>query len=158
MTNFLGEYECKIDAKGRIMLPVALKKQVSPEAQERFVINRGIEKHLVLYPMNEWKKITEEINKLNLFVQKNRIFMRKFHNGATELDLDNTGRLLLPKGLMDYAGVDKDIVLFAYANRIEVWAKEEYDKMLNADDGDFASLAEDVMGDKKRKEGQDDIS
>ena len=158
MTNFLGEYECKIDAKGRVMLPVALKKQVSPEAQERFVINRGIEKHLVLYPMNEWKKITEEINKLNLFVQKNRIFMRKFHNGATELDLDNTGRLLLPKGLIDYAGVDKDIVLFAYASRIEVWAKEEYDRMLNADDGDFASLAEEVMGDKKKKEGQDDVS
>jgi len=84
--------------------------------------------------------------------------MRKFHNGATELDLDNTGRLLLPKSLMDYAGVDKDVVLFAYANRIEVWAKEEYDKMLNADDGDFASLAEDVMGDKKRKEGGDDLS
>ncbi len=158
MTNFLGEYECRIDAKGRIMLPVALKKQVSPEAQERFVLNRGIEKHLVLYPMNEWKKITEEINKLNLFVQKNRMFMRKFHNGASELDLDASGRLLLPKSLMEYAGVDKDIVLFAYANRIEVWAKEEYDRMLNEDQGDFASLAEEVMGDKKRKEDGDDLS
>lgn len=156
MSNFLGEFECKVDPKGRILLPSNLKKQISPAAEEKFVINRGFEKHLVLYPMNEWKEISEEVNKLNLYVKKNRDFVRKFHNGATELQLDNTSRLLLPKGLMEYAGIDKEIVLFAFANRIEVWAKAEYDRMINEDSADFGSLAEEVMG--KTKGGPDDIS
>lgn len=158
MTNFLGEFECKVDAKGRILLPANLKKQLSPAAEEKFVLNRGFEKHLVLYPMNEWKVISEQVNKLNLYVKKNRDFIRKFHNGATELQLDNTSRLLLPKPLLEYAGVDKDLVLFAYANRIEVWAREEYDKMMNDDTEDFASLAEEVMGKPVKGEEADGVS
>ena len=146
MSNFIGEYECKVDAKGRVLLPAGLKKQISPDAQEKFVLNRGFEKHLTLYPMNEWKVISAEVNKLNLFVKKNRTFHRMFHNGATEIELDNTSRFLIPKNLMDYAGIDKDIVLFAYSNRIEVWSKAEYDRMLNDDSVDFSSLAEEVMG------------
>jgi MraZ protein len=157
MANFLGEYECKIDAKGRIMLPSALKKQLSSAAQEKFVMNRGFEKHLVLYPMNEWQTISEEVNKLNLYVKKNRDFVRKFNNGATELELDNTNRLLFPKRLMEYAGIDKDVILFAYANRIEVWSKAEYDAMMNDDSEGFADLAEEVMG-KVNKGGDTDVS
>lgn len=156
MANFLGEYECKIDAKGRVMLPSALKKQLSPAAQEKFVMNRGFEKHLVLYPMNEWQTISEEVNKLNLYVKKNRDFVRRFNNGATEIELDNTNRLLFPKRLMEYAGIDKDVILFAYANRIEVWSKAEYDAMMNDDSEDFADLAEEVMGNGKK--GDDDVS
>jgi MraZ protein len=155
MANFLGEFECKIDVKGRILLPSNLKKQLSPAAEEKFVVNRGFEKHLVLYPMNEWKIISEQVNKLNLYVKKNRDFIRRFHNGATELELDNTSRLLIPKPLQEYAGIDRDVVLFAFANRIEVWAKAEYDRMMNEDSGDFASLAEEVMG-KPSKGGEGD--
>jgi MraZ protein len=157
MTGFLGEFECKMDAKGRFLLPANLKKQLNPAAQEKFVVNRGFEKHLVLYPMDEWKTISEQVNKLNLYVKKNRDFVRRFHNGATELELDNTSRLLIPKSLQDYAGIDKDIVLFAYANRIEIWSKAEYDRMMNESPDDFASLAEEVMG-KAQKGGNDEIS
>jgi MraZ protein len=152
MSNFIGEFICKIDAKGRVVLPSGLKKQVSPEAKEKFVVNRGFEKHLVLYPMNEWNTISAEVNKLNLYVKKNRDFVRKFMNGATDLELDNVGRFLLPKRLTEYAGIDNEVVLFAYANRVEIWAKSEYEKLMKDDTEDFASLAEDVMGNSKKEE------
>lgn len=149
MTQFLGEYECKLDPKGRLMLPAGLKKQLSPEAQDRFVINRGFEKCLVLYPLNEWKVISDEVNQLNLYAKKNREFARYFFRGASELSLDATSRLLLPKSLLEYASIDKEIVLFAYSNRIEVWSKSNYDAMLNDEPEDFANLAEEVMGKTK---------
>jgi MraZ protein len=146
MSNFLGEYECRLDAKGRLIIPSALKKQLSPDAQERFVINRGFEKHLNLYPLNEWKSIAARIGQLNLFVKRHRDFVRKFNNGASELEMDAANRILISKGLLDYAGIEKDVVLFAYANRIEVWSKTEYDKVLNENEEAYSDLAEEVMG------------
>ena len=103
MTNLIGEFECKIDAKGRLMLPAGLKRQISPEAQDKFVVNRGFENCLVLYPLNEWKEISDEVNQLNLYNKKNRDFVRYFYRGATELALDATNRLLFPKQLLAYA-------------------------------------------------------
>jgi MraZ protein len=150
MLNLIGEYDCRLDPKGRIMLPSALKKQIPPEAEERFVINRGFEKCLVIYPMNEWKNISEDINRLNLYVKKNRDFVRYFQRGATELKLDGNSRLLLPKTLLDYAGIGKDIILFAYSNRIEVWDMKTYNTLLTDEPEDFAKLAEDVMGNKEK--------
>ena len=146
MANFLGEYECKLDSKSRILLPAALKKQFPPEAQECFVINRGFEKHLVLYPRNVWDRISAQINGLNFFVEKNRKFARYFYRGATELRLDGQGRLLLPKRLLAYAGIDEDIVMLAYHDRIEVWAGAVYNQMIEEEPEDFAHLAEDIMG------------
>ena len=115
-------------------------------------MNRGFEGCLVLYPQNEWDSITKEMANLNLFVARNRKFYRQFHNGATPLSLDGTGRLLIPKGLMGFAGLKKDAVLFAYANRIEVWAKDRYEAVMNEDPEDFADLAEQVMGGGKPME------
>jgi MraZ protein len=147
MEGFVGEFGCRLDAKARLAVPSALKKQLDPSAQESFVINRGFEGCLVMYPMNEWNRITVRLKKLNLFVAKNRKFYRQFHNGAQPVTLDSNGRVLMPKSLMDYAGVEKDVVLFAYADRIEVWSKERYEKEMDAGMDDFADLAEDVMGD-----------
>lgn len=152
MANLIGEYDCKLDAKGRIMMPSALKKQISPEANNSFVINRGFERCLVLYPQDVWKVITEEINDLNLYNKKNRDFARYFYRGATELQPDTSNRLLLPKPLLSYAGMQKDVVLFAYSNRIEVWSKEIYDGLMTSEPEDFASLAEEVMGRKSAGE------
>jgi len=146
MTNFIGEFDCKLDAKGRLMLPSSLRKQLDPAAEESFVMNRGFEKCLVLYPKNDWKYISEEVNKLNQYVKKNREFIRYFYRGASELGLDGTGRLLFPKRLMDYAGIKKEVVLFAHGNRIEVWDKDAYDNLLTDEPDEFASLAEEVMG------------
>jgi MraZ protein len=155
MAGFIGEFPCTVDAKGRFLLPVALKKQVPAREQKRFVIHRGIEKHLVIYTKREWENISGEVNQLNLYVKKNREFIRKFNRGATDMDLDGTNRLLLPKTLMDYAGITKDIVLFAYGNRIEVWSQTEYNRMMKDDGGDFAKLAEEVMGRKNQSDAGD---
>lgn len=148
MAGFIGEFPCTVDAKGRFLLPASLKKQIPAKEQKRFVVHRGIEKHLVIYTQREWSKISEEVNQLNLYVRKNREFIRKFNRGATEIELDNTNRLLLPKVLMEYSGIDKDIVLFAYGNRIEVWSQKEYDRMMKDESLDFSKLAEEVMGKK----------
>lgn len=146
MTSFIGEYECKLDAKSRFLLPSGLRKQLDPAANEQFVMNRGFEGCLVLYPQNEWDKVTAKLSKLNLFVTKNRAFYRQFHNGATQISLDNSGRVLIPKTLMNFAGIQKDAVLFAYADRIEIWSKDKYEEVMNQDVDAFADLAEEVMG------------
>jgi len=158
MLNLIGEYDCRLDQKGRIMLPSALKKQIPPEAMERFVINRGFENCLVLYPLNEWKVIIGEINRLNLYNRKNREFSRYFNRGATEIPLDGSNRLLLPKHLLEYAKIGKDIILFAYSNRIEVWAKDMYDQLMKNEPDDFAALAEEVMGKIQIPDKSEDVS
>jgi len=158
ITNLIGEFECRLDDKSRVILPAGLKKQISPEAQDRFVINRGFENCLVLYPMNEWKGISEEINRLNLYNRKNRDFARYFYRGATELTLDNASRLLLPKSLLSYAGIVRDVVLFAFSNRIEVWARDRYEKLMTDEPEDFALLAEEVMGKQEKSDSSDDVS
>lgn len=158
MTNLIGEYECRLDEKGRIILPSGLKKQVPREAQDKFVINRGFESCLVLYPLNEWQVISEEINRLNLYNRKNRNFARYFYRGATELSLDGSNRLLFPKSLLGYARIQKDVVLFAFSNRIEVWAKEAYEQLMTDEPEDFALLAEEVMGKPGNTEPPEDVS
>jgi MraZ protein len=158
MTNLIGEYECKIDAKGRFMLPAGLKKQLPPEVQDKFVVNRGFENCLVLYPQNVWKVISDEVNQLNLYNKKNREFVRYFYRGATELMLDSVSRILLPKQLTEYAGIDKEIVLFAFSNRVEIWSKDAYARLHQNEPEDFSSLAEEVMAKKDKGEKKDDVS
>ena len=152
MAGFIGEFPCTVDTKGRFLLPGGLKKQIPAKEQAHFVVHRGIEKHLVLYTRKEWERISEGVNNLNLFVEENREFIRKYHRGATVLEPDGTNRLLLPQQLLDYAGIDKDIVLYTYANRIEVWSQKEFDKMLKDDKTNYSKLSERVMGKKKDKE------
>ncbi len=146
MASLVGEYGCKLDAKGRFLFPSGLRKQLDPSAQEGFMINRGFEKCLSLYPMNEWEKVSARLEKLNLFKPENRMFYRLFHNGAQMLSLDNAGRVLVPKSLLEYAGVKKEAVLIAYGDRIEIWDKQAYDKWLDENSLDFADLADKVMG------------
>jgi len=110
------------------------------------MLNRGFEQCLALFPMDEWKKISAVINGLNMFVAKNREFARYFFRGATELELDGAGRLLLPKRLLDYAGIDKEAVLYGWSNKIEIWSVERYNQLINEEPKDFSALAEEVMG------------
>ena len=146
MTNLIGEYECKVDAKGRLLVPSGLRKQFSPEAEGKLFVKRGIERCLELYQKHDWESVSEKVSSLNQFVKKNRIFARKFISGATQLELDSVGRINLPNGLLEYAGVEKELVLFAYGNKIEIWDKAVYDAELYMSDNDFAGLAEEVMG------------
>ncbi|MAS52765.1 MAG: division/cell wall cluster transcriptional repressor MraZ [Flavobacteriales bacterium] len=146
MTNLIGEYECKIDAKGRLLVPSGLRKQFSSEAEGELFVKRGIENCLELYQKHDWEFVSEKVSSLNQFVKKNRAFARKFISGATQLELDSVGRINLPKNLLEYAGVKKELILFAYGNKIEIWDKAAYDAELDMSDNDFAGLAEEVMG------------
>ena len=149
MINLIGTYECKIDAKGRLMLPAVLKKQLSPIIGEGFVLKRSVfSSCLEIHPMSEWNVLMSEVNKLNRFVKKNNDFIRMFTAGVKLVQLDVTGRLLLPKDLQLYAGISKEIVLSSSANMIEVWDKAGYELIINNENIDFAQLAEDVMGAK----------
>ncbi len=154
MAGLIGEYDCKLDEKGRFLLPSNLRKQLDPSDQDKFVLNRGFEGCVVLYPQSEWDKETALISKLNLYVAKNRMFFRQFHNGATAISVDNTGRILVPKSLKTFASIKKEVVLFAYANRIEIWAKDKYEQIMNDGLDGFENLAEDVMGSLKKKDDE----
>jgi MraZ protein len=146
MSHFLGEFECKLDAKARMMVPVGLKKQLPEADKEGLVINRGFEKHLVIYTRREWDKIVEDLSKLNAYEKKTREFIRYFTRGASELTLDAAGRVLLPKALLEYAGITTDVVLACQFNKVEVWAQEAYDAQMDNEPENFANLAEEVMG------------
>lgn len=150
MPYFLGEFECKLDAKGRMMIPASLRKQLPEAEREGLVINRGFEKHLVVYPRKEWDLILDDLSKLNQYEKKNRDFVRYFTRGATEIIPDTAGRVLFPKALLDYAGIGTDVVLIGNLNKIEVWAQNAYDKQLDNEPENFAKLAEEVMGNKAK--------
>lgn len=146
MSHYLGEFDCKLDAKGRMMIPAGLKKQLPEAEREGLVINRGFEKHLVIYSRKEWDKIVEDLSKLNQYEKKTREFIRYFTRGASELSMDAANRVLLPKTLLEYAGINADVVLSCQFNKIEVWAKDAYDAQMDDEPENFANLAEEVMG------------
>lgn len=147
MIQLIGEFECKLDAKGRLVVPAALKRQLPDVEREGLVVNRGFEGNLVIYTKAEWDKQASKIAKLNTFNKRNRDFVRQFMRGATVLTLDSAGRVLLPKMLLDYAGIAGDVVLACQFDKIEVWSKSVYDEMMDeGGDMDFSDLAEEVMG------------
>ena len=148
MSSLLGEYTCRLDAKGRVAVPAGLLRQFAAADAGRFVVNRGFEQHLVLYPISTWQRISDEVNKLNQYVRKNRQFIRYFFRGASELKLDSHNRLLLPRRLLEYAAIEEQLVLFAFGDRIEIWASHLYDQLLDDEPDDFAELAEEIMGDR----------
>lgn len=148
LKTFIGTYECKVDAKGRLMVPAPLKKQLSASLQEGFVLKRSVfQPCLELYPMSEWDLLMEKINKLNKFKKKNNDFIRRFTAGVKVVDIDALGRILVPKDLVVFAAISKDIVLSSAVNIIEIWDKEAYEKSIDDSVVDFAELAEEVMGD-----------
>ena len=148
-THLIGVYECKLDAKSRLMLPKAFKKQLLSSLDDAFILKRSVFHNcLELFPMDQWNKVVMDINQLNRFVKKNNDFIRMFTAGVKLISLDVTGRLLVPQDLQLYAGINKNIVLSSSANMIEIWDKNSYESIINNDEVDFAKLAEDVMGSK----------
>jgi len=147
LNTIIGTYECKLDAKGRLLLPAPLKKQLAASLQDGFVLKRSVfQPCLELYPMLEWTVLMNKVNKLNRFVKKNNDFIRRFTAGVKVVEIDNLGRLLIPKDLVVFASVSKDIVLSSAVNIIEIWDKDLYEKSIDNATVDFADLAEDVMG------------
>ncbi len=149
MINLTGTYECKADAKGRLMISSAFKKQLASVLQEGFVVKRAVfQSCLELYPMQEWSAMMNKVNKLNRFVKKNNDFIRRFTAGVKPVEMDASGRLLIPKNLSVFAGIEKNVVLSSAINIIEIWDKDRYEKAIDDAAVDFAELAEEVMGNK----------
>ena len=146
MSTLIGTYECKVDAKGRLMIPAPLKKQFA-SLEDGFVLKRSVfQPCLELFPMAEWNKMMAKINKLNRFVKKNNDFIRRFTAGVKVVEIDATGRLLIPKDLIVFGKIDKDLVLSSAINIIEIWDKTLYENAIENATDDFADLAEEVMG------------
>ena len=147
MDTIIGTYECKVDAKGRLLLPAPLKKQLASSLQDGFVLKRSLfQPCLELYPMKEWDLVMQKINKLNKFVKKNNDFIRRFTAGVKVVEIDALGRLLVPKDLVQFANIAKEVVFSSAVNIVEIWDKDLYEKSISGDDIDFADLAEEVMG------------
>ena len=156
MIGFLGEYEATLDPKGRFLLPSGFKKQLPEDSSARFVINRGFEKCLSLYPIKSWEPIFAEISRLNDFDPKVREFRRYFLNGATLMELDGAGRLLIPQNLKEHAGLEKDIVLVAAVNKIEIWDKTKYQQFFDSFSPEgFSALAQQVMTSLENPKGNE---
>lgn len=150
MKQLLGEYACKIDAKGRMRLPSALMGHFEEGESHTFVINRGFEKCLMMYPEKVWETITVEINELSQYDEKSRKFRRYFYRGATRVTPDSADRLNMPNNLLEWASIGNEVVLSAVNDRIEIWPKAEWDKTLDDEPEDFGQLAQTVLGNKKK--------
>ncbi len=147
MVNLIGTYECKADAKGRLMLPASYKKQLADVLSKGFVLKRSVfQPCLELYPRNEWDILMQKMNKLNRFKKKNNDFIRRFTAGVKEIEVDASGRILIPKDLTTFAGIEKQLVLSSAINIIEIWDKKHYELAIEEATDDFADLAEEVMG------------
>lgn len=145
MAFFHGEYEATIDAKGRFLLPGALKKQFG-EGENKFMLARGFEKCVTLYPMKTWESIMEKFRKLNQFDNKVREFTRLFLGGATEIELDSAGRILMPATLKEYASITKDVTINAVIDRFEIWDSTKYKRLFDeVSPKEFSDLANEVM-------------
>jgi MraZ protein len=141
MTFFTSEYECKLDVKGRIALPSRIKAQL-PEGEQELVIRRGFEPCLILYPMVEFKKVFSAISGLSEFSKENRDFQRSFLSGVVTVELDGSGRFLVPRNLLTYGNLDKEVLLVGTGSKVEIWDPATYRKNLISDPGDLSKLAE----------------
>lgn len=147
MNYFIGTYECKIDAKGRLKVPSLLVKQMKEQEGKCFVVKRSVFQNcLEVYPMSKWDRLMEKINKLNRFVKKNADFIRMFTAGVKTVEMDKTGRLQISKDLTVFANLSKEVVVTSAGELFEIWDKKSYEEVIATNEIDFANLAEDVMG------------
>ena len=148
MNYLIGTYECKIDVKGRVLIPSSLKKQLSSVLSKGFVLKRAVFQNcLELYPINEWEELIKRVNSLNRFKKKNNDFIRRFTAGVKFIEVDNNNRILIPRDLIEFSNIKRDIVFSSYVNFIEIWEKDKNEHAIVDSREDFAKLAEELMGD-----------
>jgi len=146
MQLLAGEYQVKVDNKGRIRIPADLLRQLPEDSRTQFVLNKGFEGSLSLYPIYRWNIIAEEMSRLNYFREKDRQFQRMFFQGVTQVELDSNERLLIPKRLIDQAGITDEVVISAFGQTIELWPKQLHVSMISSMPSDFSAMADEVMG------------
>lgn len=142
MTFFTSEYESKLDSKGRLVLPSRIKAQLPSGEGNELVIRKGFEPCLVIYPMVEFKKVFSKISGLNEFNEEYRKLQRNFFSGTATVELDASGRFVIPKNMLTYAQLEKDLILIGTGNKVEVWNPSVYEKHLITDSSELSKLAE----------------
>lgn len=142
MSLFTGEFECKMDAKGRLTLPSKVKSKLPEVSGNQLVLSRGLEPCLVLYPLVEYRKIYSRIASMNEFEEENRQLQRNFFRRINEVELDSAGRLLIPKSMSKYAKLEKEIILVGMGNRLELWDPSQYEDFIINDNAEFSKLAQ----------------
>jgi len=142
MTFFTSEYESKLDTKGRIVLPAKIKAQLPSGEGDELVIRRGFELCLIIYPMVEFKKVFSKISGLSEFNEEYRKLQRNFFSGTATVELDTNGRFVIPKNMLNYAQLEKDLILIGMGNKVEVWNPSIYEKHLIKDPSELSKLAE----------------
>ncbi|MEO9513340.1 MAG: division/cell wall cluster transcriptional repressor MraZ [Flavobacteriaceae bacterium] len=149
MTHIIGQHDCKADTKGRVILPISLKNQLLPVLNEGFVIKRSVfQQCLELYPKNEFDVLMQKVLKKSKINRKYDAFVRNFVAGMKEVAIDgDTGRLQIPKNLVEYAEIGKEVVLNAVFDKIEIWNKDKYEVILAESEKDYADLAEEIFAD-----------
>ncbi len=147
MATFIGDYPCKIDDKGRVNLPSPFKKQMPTASEDRFVVRKDIfESCLVLYTLDDWNLQLEKIrSRINPYNREHNRFLRNFFMATAEVTLDSNSRMLIPRRLLEMAGISRDVVMAGQDGRIEIWPEESYGSA-SLPPGDFADLAERLLG------------
>ena len=148
MAFFTGEHECKLDAKGRLVLPSRLKSVLPEASKKNMIIRKGFEPNLILYPLNEFQNIYSRISSLNEFSSEQRKLKRNLFSSISQVELDSNGRFLLPKSMVSHCDAEKDIVLVGMGNVIELWSIKNYKKYLIDDSNEFSKLAQKYLDEK----------
>ena len=142
MAFFTGEHECKLDAKGRLVLPSRLKSVLPEASKSSIIIRKGFEPNLIIYSLHEFKNIYTRINSLNEFSSEQRKLKRNLFSSISQVDLDSNGRFLIPKNMINYTNLKKDVILIGMGNIIEVWNPGLYNKNLISSSKEFSNLAQ----------------
>jgi MraZ protein len=146
LINLLTYNECKIDDRGRLRIPIDLIGKLPESDKSKFVLNRGLDGYISMFPLSSWESTSAKVNKLNQYKEKNRKFKRFFFKGAEMVEVDSSGRILLPKQLIAFSEIEKEVVLVAYGENIEIWAKEKYNAAYDKEPENFSDMAESVLG------------
>jgi MraZ protein len=143
---FLGSFKYSLDSKFRVSIPATMRKFLKPEANDTFVMTRGTTKCIVVYPMDHWKElVASRLNKLNAFDPKDAQFLRMFLQEAAEDKLDSQSRLMIPKNLVEFADIKKEILILGVNQFIEFWNPENYDAYLKENSQPYDEIAKEVM-------------
>ena len=148
MTFFKGHQEFKVDAKGRVSIPAKMRKSVAKEANDTFAVTRGLDGCIEAYPLDEWKKKEEQYEKLNQYDPKIRFYLRTVSMWTEEVALDSQQRIMLPKSLLDFAKINKDVLVLGNGDHIEFWDPEEHKQYLAKQTESIEAIAETLMGNR----------
>jgi len=145
MANFMGSYTYSVDHKGRVSIPTKFRKYIDEDADDALIITRGLDGCLFAYPIDEWQRIDERLRALPVTQQNTRVFVRMLTATAISVTLDKQGRIAIPRGLLELAGIESDVLFVGTLDHFELWNPSEYDQLMNESGQSYESIAETIL-------------